>query len=441
MIKRNGDYDIMTLRILRGGNMNKLLVTLILTTLTCTIYANQGVNITLSEAIEKAYQHDYTLKNSELDLENSKIKVREAYKNFLPTVDYSGKYTRYDEEKTVSSQKVQDYYDNTMSATQPLFQGGSLMAQLNSAQQDRSKKNYQYEDTRINTMLTTIGKYTSVLLREKEVEVYELALKNMETQYSKANRKYELDMIAKSEILPFNTRVLNLKTRLLESKNGVETAKADLRNHIGLKSSQSLFLKEIEEKNYNLESIELERDVAEARENNRTIKIYNLDTLMRENDKIIAKSDFLPKVSAGITYRSGDERVKNSTDDISWEAGVNVKMNIFQFGQSVDRYERSKNEELKAKNLEEKAKDSVELNLRTSYLNLLKYRGIVEEQRSAVESARENYNLESRRYEMELTDAVTLVEIEKNLVESELSLVGAQFNYYVAYEQYKSLLK
>lgn len=421
--------------------MNKLLVTMFLTGLACTLYATQGVSLNLSEAIEKAYGHDYTLKNSELDLDSSKIKVREAYKNFLPSVDYSGKYTRYDEEKTVSSQKVQDYYDNTVSATQPLFQGGSLMAQLNSAQNDRSKKNYQYEDTRINTKLTTIGKYTSVLIREKEVEVYQIALKNMESQYSKTNRKYELDMIAKSEVLPFNTRVLNLKTKLLESRNGVETAKADLKNYIGIRSSQAIYLKGIEEKNYDLESIELERDIESARENNRTIKISNLDTKIKENDKAIARSELLPKVSAGITYRSGDERLKNSTDEISWEAGINVKMNIFQFGQSMDRYERSKNEELKAKNLEEKAKDSVELNLRTSYLNLLKYRGIVEEQKSAVESAKENYNLESRRYEMELTDAITLIDIEKNLVESELALIGAEFNYYVAYEQYKSLLQ
>lgn len=421
--------------------MNKLLITLFLTGLTYNLYGSQGVTFNLSEAIEKAYQHDYTLKNSELDLDSSKIKVKEAYKNFLPSVDYSGKYTRYDEERTVNSQRVQDYYDNTVSANQPLFQGGSLMAQLNNAQSDRDRKNYQYEDTRINTMLTTIGKYTSILLREKEVEVYELALKNMESQYSKTNRKYELDMIAKSEVLPFNTRVLNLKTRLLESKNGVETAKADLKNYIGVRGSQNISLKKIEERNYNLESIDLERDIEYARENNRNIKISNLDTQMRENDKIIARSEFLPKVSAGITYRAGEERLKNSTDDISWEAGINVKMNIFQFGQSVDRYERSRNEELKAKNLEERAKDGVELNLRTSYLNLLKYRGIVEEQKSAVESAKENYNLESRRYEMELTDAVTLIEIEKNLVESELALVGAQFNYYVAYEQYKSLLK
>ncbi|MGL4402132.1 MAG: TolC family protein [Fusobacteriaceae bacterium] len=420
--------------------MKKLLITLFLAGLTITLYA-QGLELNLSEAIEKAYQHDYTLKNSELDLKNSKIKVKEAYKNFLPTVDYTGKYTRYDEEKTVSSQKVQDYYDNSVTATQPLFQGGSLMAQLNSAENDRDKKNYQYEDTRINTMLSTINKYTSVLLKEKEVEVYGVALKNMESQYSKANRKYELDMIAKSEILPFNTRVLNLKTKLLESKNGVETAKADLKNHIGIGSSKDISLKGIQEKDYDLDNISLEKDIENARGNNRNIKISNLDTMIKENDKIIARSEFLPKISAGITYRSGDERIKNSTDEISWEAGVNVKMNIFQFGQSIDRYERSKNEELKAKNLEEKVKDSVELNLRTSYLNLLKYRGIVEEQRSAVESARENFNLESKRYEMELSDAVTLVEIEKNLVESELALVGAQFNYYLAYEQYKSLLK
>ncbi|MGL4969347.1 MAG: TolC family protein [Fusobacteriaceae bacterium] len=420
--------------------MKKLLITLFLAGLTITLYA-QGLELNLSEAIEKAYQHDYTLKNSELDLKNSKIKVKEAYKNFLPTVDYTGKYTSYDEEKTVNSQKVQDYYDNSVAATQPIFQGGSLMAQLSSAQSDRDKKNYQYEDTRINTMLGTINKYTSVLLKEKEVEVYGVALKNMESQYSKANRKYELDMIAKSEVLPFNTRVLNLKTKLLESKNGVETAKADLKNYIGIGSSKDVLLKGIEEKDYDLNSIDLEKDIENARENNRNIKISTLDTLIKENEKVIARSEFLPKISAGITYRSGDERIKNSTDDISWEAGVNVKMNIFQFGQSIDRYERSKNEELKAKNLEEKAKDSVELNLRTSYLNLLKYRGIVEEQRSAVESARENFNLESRRYEMDLSDAVTLVEIEKNLVESELALIGAQFNYYLAYEQYKSLLK
>ncbi|MGL4253640.1 MAG: TolC family protein [Fusobacteriaceae bacterium] len=420
--------------------MKKLLITLFLAGLTITLYA-QGLELNLSEAIEKAYQHDYTLKNSELDLKNSKIKVKEAYKNFLPTVDYTGKYTSYDEEKTVNSQKVQDYYDNSVAATQPIFQGGSLMAQLSSAQSDRDKKNYQYEDTRINTMLGTINKYTSVLLKEKEVEVYGVALKNMESQYSKANRKYELDMIAKSEVLPFNTRVLNLKTKLLESKNGVETAKADLKNYIGIGSSKDILLKGIEEKDYDLNSIDLEKDIENARENNRNIKISTLDTLIKENEKVIARSEFLPKISAGITYRSGDERIKNSTDDISWEAGVNVKMNIFQFGQSIDRYERSKNEELKAKNLEEKAKDSVELNLRTSYLNLLKYRGIVEEQRSAVESARENFNLESRRYEMDLSDAVTLVEIEKNLVESELALIGAQFNYYLAYEQYKSLLK
>lgn len=420
--------------------MKKLLITLFLAGLTITLYA-QGLELNLSEAIEKAYQHDYTLKNSELDLKNSKIKVKEAYKNFLPTVDYTGKYTSYDEEKTVNSQKVQDYYDNSVAATQPIFQGGSLMAQLSSAQSDRDKKNYQYEDTRINTMLGTINKYTSVLLKEKEVEVYGVALKNMESQYSKANRKYELDMIAKSEVLPFNTRVLNLKTKLLESKNGVETAKADLKNYVGIGSSKDILLKGIEEKDYDLNSIDLEKDIENARENNRNIKISTLDTLIKENEKVIARSEFLPKISAGITYRSGDERIKNSTDDISWEAGVNVKMNIFQFGQSIDRYERSKNEELKAKNLEEKAKDSVELNLRTSYLNLLKYRGIVEEQRSAVESARENFNLESRRYEMDLSDAVTLVEIEKNLVESELALIGAQFNYYLAYEQYKSLLK
>ncbi|MGL5963708.1 MAG: TolC family protein [Fusobacteriaceae bacterium] len=420
--------------------MKRLSIILFLLGLQSTLYANR-VDITLSEAIERAYQHDYTLRNSELDFENSKIKVKEAYKNFLPSVDYNGKYSRYDDEKTIGFKKVEDYYDNSVTATQPIFQGGSLKAQLNTAKDEKNKKKYQTKETRIDTMLKTIDRYTTVLLKKKEVEVYEVALKNMEGQYLKANRKFELDMIAKSEILPINTRVINIKTKLLQSKNEFEIAHIDLKNYVGIDSSKKLSLKNLEERDYNLENIDLESDVKIARENNRNIKISNLDSSIKKNEKIIAKSNFLPKISAGITYRSGDEKLKKSADDSSWEAGVNVKMNIFEFGQSIDRYERAKNEEQKAKNLEEKTKDAIELNIRTSYLNILKYRGIVEEQKSALESARENYNLESRRYEMELSDAVTLVEIEKNLLESELELIGAEFKYYLAYEQYRSLLR
>lgn len=399
------------------------------------------LTLNLHETIERAYRHDYTLKNSELDLDSSRLKVKESYKKLLPSVDYAGKYTRYDETKTVNGNSVNQYHENSVALTQPIFEGGALAAGVSSARYTRDKQGYLYEDAKINTMLSSIEKYIGVLLKEQELGVYELSLKNMESQYEKANRKYELDMIAKSEILPFNTRILNLKTRVIESRNGIEIAKADLKNYIGLKSGQNIKLETMGENSYDISKIDLEKDVQLVRDYNRNVKISSLDAKVKENDKIIARSEFMPKVSAGVTYRSGNESLVNSADEFNWDAGINVKMNIFQFGQSIDRYQRSRNEEAKAKNSEEKMRDSMELNLRKSYLNLVKYNGIVDEQRAAVESARENYNLESRRYEMELTDAVTLVELEKNLVESELALITAKYNYFMAFEDYKALLK
>lgn len=399
------------------------------------------LNLDLNETVERAYRYDYTLKNSELDLENSSLKVRESYKNLLPSLDYSGRYTRYDETKTVNGNRVNQYHENSVVLSQPIFEGGALVAGVSSARYGRERQGYIYEDTKIGTMLSAIEKYINILLKEQELSVYEFSLRNMEQQYERANRKYDLDMIPKSEVLPFNTRILNLKTRVLESRNGLETAKADLRNYIGLKSNQDLKLKEIGENQYDISKIDLEADVRRVREFNRNVKIGNLDAKIKENDKIVARAEFLPKISAAATYRSGDEKLVNSADAFNWDAGINVKMNIFQFGQSIDRYQRSKNEEEKAKNNEEKVKNSVELNLRKSYLSLVKYAGVVEEQRAAVESARENYSMESRRYEMELTDAVNLVEIEKNLVESELSLISAKYNYFMAFEDYKALLQ
>lgn len=86
-------------------------------------------------------------------------------------------------------------------------------------------------------------------------------------------------------------------------------------------------------------------------------------------------------------------------------------------------------------------KDNLELQLRKNYLNLLKFKGIVEEQEAAVLSARENYNLEGRRFEMDLIDAVSFVQIEQTLVDTELALLVARYNYYMAFAQYKSLLE
>lgn len=403
--------------------------------------AAKEVSLDLKNTIDRAYGHDYELKNSQIDVENSSKEVKKAYKELMPKLNYNGNYTNYEKEDKIDSKNVSEYTENEFVIEQPLFQGGALLAKLDSAKQTRDKKNYTYIDSKINTKLSAIDKYLRVLVSNEELRVYQVSLESLQKQYEKINRKYELDMVSKTEVLPLNTRVLNLKTQVVEAKNNIAVSETDLKNFIGISHNDTVALKGLESKMYDISNINIENDVKYVRNNNRNVKMVDIDSKVKENEKIIARSEFLPKVSGFYSQKSGDERSSNSTDDFNWEAGVAVKMNIFEFGKSMDEYKIKKNEVEKAENLKALTRDNIELQLRKNYLNLVKYKGVVEEQEAAVLSARENYNLESRRFEMDLIDAVSFVQIEQTLVDTELSLLVARYNYFMAFAQYKSLLE
>ncbi|MGL6063909.1 MAG: TolC family protein [Fusobacteriaceae bacterium] len=395
------------------------------------------IKINLDDAIERAYEHDYILKNSKLDLDNSNLKLKESYKNFLPTLDYNGKYLKYEQEVNSNNQM----YENQISVTQSIYSGGVLSANLKKSEIDKEKKQYLLMDTKISTYLTTIDKYISILSFNEQLNVYKYSLENLYKEHEVVKRKYDLDMIAKSEILPFNTRILNIKTKILETENMIAISEIDLKNYIGLLNDTKIDLAPVDKKKYDISAIKLDEDVKFVRENNRTVKINQLELKTKEADKKIAKSEFLPKIDAVISQKSNDKSYSNSHDDYNWEAGVSFKMNIFEFGKSIDNYRISDNEVKKSKNIEAKIKNDTELELRKSYLNLVKYENIVKEQKAAVESAEENFMVESRRYQLGLIDAIELIEIEKILLESRLSLIVENYNYYIAYEIYNSLLK
>ncbi|MGL4534250.1 MAG: TolC family protein [Fusobacteriaceae bacterium] len=408
--------------------------------LSTNIFA-QVLNLGIQEAVEASYKYDYLLKNSELDVSNARLKRNEAYKSFLPVLDYTGRYTRYENETTVNLRKENGVANNSFEVTQPIFNGGMNKAKLSTAKYDLEKSQLTYEQTKLDTKLKTIDSYIAILLAMQELEVYKITLKNLKEQQKKINRKYELDLVSKTTVLPFNTRILNVKTSIVETENSLSSAEVTLKNYIGADNSYKIIPKPLKESDYNIENINLEKDIAHTRENNRKSKIAQLDTEIKKDEKKIVKADFLPVVNAFATEKSSGGNLSNSGDNFKWEAGINFRVNIFSFGSSLDAYKRSKNNVEKFKNLEEKTKNDIELNVRKAYLDLVKYKGVVAEQKSAVVSARENYALETRRYDMELIDGIELIELEKNLVEAERNYILGKYNYYFAYELYKSLVE
>ncbi|ADO83536.1 TolC family protein [Ilyobacter polytropus] len=420
--------------------MKNFLIVILITSLSMYAYS-ETITLDLNQCIERALSSSYTIKNADIDLENSKLQVREAYKEALPKISYTGLYDKNDESIYGDNQDRNDNYYNRIELIQPLYRGGLIGAGIEAAKKIRELSDYEFLESRSDLRLLVIEKYLNILKLQKGLEVYQASLKDVNGQYKKAQRKYELRLFSKADVLPFATRVRNIRTNIIRIKNEIKITELELKNEIGIHRKTELKLEPIDSMNYDLSGIDIEADVDLARENNRDSKMARLDYEITKANESLARSEFFPKVDLNFGYTGEDGDFDGASEDWKWDAGITVTMNLFEFGQNVDAYNRYKNETEKSRNLESKARDNIEVTLRSNFSELIRLKETVKEQQAAVESSYENYSVEKRRYENGLVSVVDLLQIESDLREAKLSLLEAALDYYLAYERYYEYLK
>jgi outer membrane protein TolC len=421
--------------------MKNIFVLLLLVTVSAFSFG-ETMEIDLEGAINMAFENSYTVKNEDIDLKNSALQIREAYKEALPKISYTGTYSKNEENIYGEDIYRDSNYKNVIGLVQPLYRGGVIGAGIEASKKIKERSEYEFLKTKGELRLLVIEKYLNILKLKRELAVYKTSLEDVEGQYKKAKRKYELRLISRADVLPFATRVINIRTNIIKTQNNMDITEVELKNEIGLEDSDiKLKIVPLDFKKHNLLLINIESDIREAREKNRDSKISQLDYQLVKANEALAKSEFFPKVDFNFAYTGEEGNFQDSTEEWQWSTGVTINMNLFEFGQNIDTYKRYKNETEKYKNLERKTKNDIEVTIRSNYLNLLGLDGMVEEQKSAVEFSKENYDIEKRRYEKGLVSVIDLLQIERILRESELNLLQAELDYYLAYETYIDYLK
>ncbi|WP_320047299.1 TolC family protein [uncultured Ilyobacter sp.] len=420
--------------------MKNFLIAILIMFLSVYVYG-ETITLDLTQCIERALSSSYTIKNADIDLENSALQVREAYKEALPKISYTGLYNKNEENIYGGDLDRKDNYLNRIELIQPLYRGGLIGAGIAAAKKVRELSDHEFLKSRSELRLLIIEKYLNILKFQRELEVYQASLKDVEGQYNKALRKYEFRLFSKADVLPFATRVRNIRTNIIRVQNEIEITQLELKNEIGIHRKAKLELQPVNSVTYDLSGIDIEADVALARENNRDSKIARLDYEITKANESLARAEFFPKVDFSFGYTGEDGNFDGASEDWQWNAGITVTMSLFEFGQNVNAYSRYKNETEKSKNLEMKARDDIEVTLRSNYSELIRLKETVKEQEAAVESSYENYSVEKRRYENSLVSVVDFLQIESELREAKLSLLEASLDYYLAYEEYQEYLK
>ena len=114
----------------------------------------------------------------------------------------------------------------------------------------------------------------------------------------------------------------------------------------------------------------------------------------------------------------------------TWDVGVSVQMDIWNWGATVDKTDQAKAQLEEAKDSYKIIKDNIVLEVNSNYLNLEQSKDKIAVAEESVSQAKENYRVTNETFKKGLA-------LNSDLLDSEVALLQANTNYIQALVDYE----
>ena len=427
--------------------MKKTLGLLLL--LSSSVFARE---LTLDQAIQMALDNSKEMQISQRDVETAKLNVGIAFKNALPSVVYTGSYTRSEYEREVTRrlgenrepQKVdaKGGYTQKITISQPIFKGGDILGGIQYAQAYKSVANLMYLSSQRDVRLETIQIYSNIVKSEKDLEALMSSKEELKATYDKQKAQLDLRLITKADLLKTEYSMLEVDSQIIGAQNQITVQKENLKLKLGLPKTEDLTVVEFDVPMYLSRNIDFQADLNQALTESIDAMVANKYVDMADAQRKVARADMLPQVSAFASYGvDSDRRKYNATmDDAEWRGGVQVTWNVFEFGKNYDTYKTAaiakEQEELR----EKISKDTIDINVTDAYLELVRMEKDRDSKGRALEAAMENYKIDKEKYTAGLISTIDFLASETQLREAKVAYNQVVIDYLYAFEKYRSML-
>lgn len=397
-----------------------------------------GMEVSLEKAVDTAFKNNRNLKNSKIETVQQELLYKETAKGALPSVSLEGSYTddRNDDSK--------GYFENGVVVTQPIYSGGEIYYGIEGAKKNRELYETAYEKEKWDIRLEVVKEYIAILQLQKTLEVYETSKGEKAAELKRQREFYALGMIDRSEILKVESSLYETKSDIINTKNDIQKEKIILKKLMGISIEEDILLKNIGLQKINPEKVDFENDMKKAVKESLQSKKLKLNTDITKLQEKAAKSEFLPEVDLEYAYESSDEASFSdsaNTGDWQWRIGVSFEWEIFNFGSSVDSYQRARLESEKADISMEDELEELRKEIKSAYLQMQTLYSLIDTRKKSYETSKEIYEIDREKYANRLIDTVDYLKTESDLREAEVNYINVQMDYYLAYEEYLNLIK
>ncbi|MDZ7860350.1 MAG: TolC family protein [Candidatus Krumholzibacteriota bacterium] len=416
----------------------KIIIVLYSLFIPLVLHAQQTVSdtsaISLHDAMQEALANNELLKKAASRTKAGQARLQQAEGELLPKIEGNFSYGYLDIVPGFRKQvlgNIQHDLFPTISISQPIFTGGKLKHTKQAAEAEVQSLEQSFVSEQLNLKLAVTFDYFQLQTLKNQEQILLENRKQLETQQRYARLLVEAGHMSQLELDRISVAIATTDGNLLEIQNDYQAVSYELCLMLGRKRPQILLPQD------SLQVIPFEQSpetlVPTALENNPTWKQLEFDLRKGEAKIKIQQAARLPQVSAQAYYgyEFGFESFSlDKNKRYFW--GLNIEVPIYDGNVIGAKIDEAKAGLEQIQWQREYVRKNLVTQVQNSYTRLKEKEQQIAIHQRAVEQARQSYRLAMIEYHAGRRSNTDLLDIQKTLLNSQLTLDQATLDYNIA---------
>jgi outer membrane protein TolC len=395
----------------------------------------------LKAYLEMGIQNNLDLKIMKDKMNSSHAKKLEAFSGFMPSVDFSSRYTEMNEGISIPmgdiTIPIQPKKSTTtkFEATQVLF---NPAVYLNYKMQSHMTKgdDYSYQATLHNTEYNILMAYYNCLKASSLVEMRKAALELAKENYYVTSKLYQVEKVPQTDLLRAQLGMMSGEQDIRDAENQYHLAgnyfnnllNRDMNNPIEMEvlAPEYLYTLNINDELPAVDSLSDAISIA-LKQRPEIKQVAEVEKSVKFA-KSLSLSSFLPSVVGIGDYGWQSNSFSYAGDTDYWSITGMLSWNLFNgFGKAA-RVRQAHYSVTQMQKTLENTKHMIELDVRNSYDTYLHDRNLFEVSKQTYNTALSNYTMVQKQYQNDLAPMINLLDAKSMLDASKTNLIVGYIN-------------
>ena len=306
--------------------------------------------LTLDEALDTALKNSTELKKVSMNRDIAKNDLAEKRSANFGSIDVVSSYTHYNIERTLTPIVPSSLAPGSVVATTKdlvsfgvtynvnLFSGFADIKNIKIANIQKDIVTNLYSLTKEQIAYNVKSIYIKILSLKAQRDAQDLYVKALEELHKDISLKVKLGNSAKIDELKSLAEVSRAKSKLFDIKSNITILKESLASVMMVDKVDDLSAIDIDIDDKFLKDLELYKSMLK---DTKRVKIASLEIEKKTKIKEKAQSIYYPHINFSGYY--GENSDANSLDDQKelWQAGINLRWNLFDFGKKRAMLQKS----------------------------------------------------------------------------------------------------